>query len=84
MSSEYKICNNYTHTKTLEWHTLFWIKSTSARSIEEFSAHKLDKEFVLLPGTKLKIINKTKNNANKLHIVKLEEILVSRESKYTA
>jgi len=82
MSSELKKCKSFLGLPSGVKRTLFWINSTSARSIAVFSAFPDEKESILLPGTQVKIIDKTIDPKDKtLIIVTLEEINMVRESK---
>ncbi|CAF3345035.1 unnamed protein product [Rotaria socialis] len=53
--------------------TLFAIHTTSGRSIHEYSAHKDEKEVVLLPGTRLLIQSGVMNHSDSLFIVSMQE-----------
>jgi hypothetical protein len=78
------VCKSFADSGSAENKTtVFWIKSTSVRSISTFSKHWLEDEYILLPSTELKIINKTIDRENtNLNVVEMEEILVVRDSKY--
>jgi hypothetical protein len=83
MSADPNVCDNFAGSGGLEWQTTFWITSTSARSISKFSAYESEDEFILLPGTKLLIVNRTINSVKKQIVARIEEIAMFRESKYT-
>jgi hypothetical protein len=63
--------------------TLCWINSVSARSIAKFSEFPHEQESILLPGTQLKVINKTVDPYDKtVNIIEMEEIVMARDGKY--
>jgi hypothetical protein len=40
---------------------LYWVKSPAAQSVKEFSAFPMENEFLLLPGTTLKMLNRSRS-----------------------
>ena len=83
MSANYSICNNFLGSGEMKKGTLFWIKSSSARPITQFSIYRDEDEFILLPATKVQIISKTIDlNNNNITIVMMEEIPTVHDSKY--
>lgn len=64
---------------------LYWIKSSSAKSIATFSNFPSEAESILLPATKLKVISKQllptyKGTVYEIH---MEEIEANSDGKYT-
>ena len=82
MSSEPDVCKTFLGTTPDSKQIFSWIMSTSARSIINFSAYPDEQEYLLLPGTQVKIINKTIDSLDNLNIVVLKEMPVYRKSEY--
>lgn len=62
--------------------TILWIKSASARSIGKFTLNVMLMDYVLLPGTKLKIQSIIINpNDENEYVAHLEELVMFRERK---
>jgi hypothetical protein len=63
--------------------TLFWINSTSAKFITQYSQFSAERESILLPGSKFKIVNKTIDPHNKnLIIAEMEEVISDPKGNY--
>jgi hypothetical protein len=83
MSRSDEVCNDFAKSVGDEKKTLFFIKSNSAKPVSKFTVFPSEQEYILLPGTQLKIINKTIDPNNKnLNIVRLKEIDMIRDGKY--
>jgi len=83
MSSKLNVCNSFLDYSHTGKRTLYWINSVSARSIVKFSEYPQEQEFILLPGTQLKVINKTVDPYDKtVNIIEMEEIVMDRDSKH--
>jgi hypothetical protein len=83
MSSKLGVCNSFMGSSHKGKRTLCWINSVSAKSIANFSDFPHEQESVLLPGTQLKIINKTVDPYDKtVNIIEMDEIVMTRDGKY--
>ena len=60
---------------------LLTIKSTSARSIKQFRSSSDKQEYLLLPGTKVKVVRKEFDELYKILKVEIEEISMHNDGE---
>ncbi len=78
------MCEDFAQPMGIEKGVIFSFMATSATSIKAFSNFPGEDEYVLLPSTKMKIINKTIDpDNNDILLVTMEEVPILREGEHT-
>lgn len=86
LSSKLDACSKFLKTSSGQKSNgvIYWVKSHSAQTIREFSEYPAEDEFILLPGTKLKLLKKIQNTTDSnITEVLMEELSPTASSKKT-